>query len=425
MLEEKDWEVALEAAWGRFRADLADALAGLEDGQVLSVAWGPELLTDFEDDDEAGAAPYVQAIGWGEDQLRVEAVSNYFLDDRFALPEDAESELVEMGWMAPTYDQDGEDEGSSNFWCDLERREADRAAVLAVRALREVYGCLHPCLLDTRGIAVGQDEPGAATGVPAFEDLPPTWPSSREELSTAVLGTLGAMRGKPVKVDSDGDVPFRVGRSVAYVRVLEDRPVVQIFAVLLLGADDVDRGRLLEELNIMNRARSAVSVCLLDDAVVMSRDLVATPFVPAQLKIEVEAFCHQLDGTARDLVERVGGRRFLDEEEDREEPEPEPEPGPCPGSDPAVDALVEMLHAGRLPNPSVVELFAGDRDRMVAALSQVRQGWPGCDAVEQKRALDALRRALRSMLRAGPAGGSSGHRLSVLEADPGPSRRRA
>ena len=50
------------------------------------------------------------------------------------------------------------DEGSANFFVDLELRESDRLAVMAVRTLIEIFGCLHPSFLSADGLE--EDEGG-------------------------------------------------------------------------------------------------------------------------------------------------------------------------------------------------------------------------------------------------------------------------
>ena len=38
--------------------------------------------------------------------------------------------------------------GETNYLVDVEQRDTDRVAAMIVRALREVYGVLHPVYLD-------------------------------------------------------------------------------------------------------------------------------------------------------------------------------------------------------------------------------------------------------------------------------------
>ena len=87
-------------------------------------------------------------------------VSNDYLDERFELTADDERVLADMGWSEPAYDDDGDPvPGEENFHLDAPAREADRVAVMAVRALREVFGCPHPAFLAADGLERASDAP--------------------------------------------------------------------------------------------------------------------------------------------------------------------------------------------------------------------------------------------------------------------------
>lgn len=326
MTEKREWEVSLEAAWGQLRGDVADVVADLGEGDCVLVEWGPELLDglDAEGDAEGlepspGGPPYVQATGWGDGMVRIEAVSNHYLSQRYTLGRVEADALTDLGWFEPTCTpEEDEDGGSSNFWFDVEVREADLAAVLLVRALREVYGCLHPSLLTTSGVYPEETADAevacacdAESEVRDLEDIEPCWPSSRSELQAVVLETIGAIRGEPAGTDGDGDVPIQAGRSVVFVKVLTNRPGVELFAELVLSLENANPRTLARELNILNRNHLFYSFHVVDGVVLMRQLLIATPFVPFQLKVALESFCSEVDDIARDLVERVGGHRFI------------------------------------------------------------------------------------------------------------------
>ena len=141
---ERRWDDAVEGAWREFRQRLADHVAGMGEDDSIVVEVPPQQ--------ETGAAPYCQVAG-GDAMVRVEAVSNVYLAAGSELDEEQERALEGIGFRRP----EAEDwsEGETNFWLDLELREADRAAVMVVRALREVYGVLHPVYLDADGLRAG------------------------------------------------------------------------------------------------------------------------------------------------------------------------------------------------------------------------------------------------------------------------------
>jgi len=82
---------------------------------------------------------YIQFAGaQGETRLRAEAVSNQFLESRYALTEAQMTQLQELGWRLDSTQ-------SPNFHREFEAQdEADRTAIaeLVLRTLTEVYGLL-------------------------------------------------------------------------------------------------------------------------------------------------------------------------------------------------------------------------------------------------------------------------------------------
>ena len=167
-----------------------------------------------EDGPSNGAAPYVQLLAWGEGLVRAEAVSNAYLNPAFALKVEAYDEMQEIGWNMPTHGEDEEpDHGSANFWINSESREADRLAWMAVRSLREVYGCLHPSFLNLAGVDEEPSEPAEPAASDDEEQV--VFPADRDDLHKRVICAISHwLMTDEVNVDNDGDVPIRVGRSL-------------------------------------------------------------------------------------------------------------------------------------------------------------------------------------------------------------------
>ena len=184
-MRDEDLEASTELAWTGFRQRLADRLAEAADDDVLLI----ELETGVDEDELAGAAPYVQFVAWGEEMLRAEVVSNFYLDERFELSPADERRLAELGWSEPTCD----DAGEENFHLDLPRREADRVAVMAVSALREVFGCPHPTFLAAEGLERGPEAPTAPEPSYADGEAELTYPDDHEHLQSLVDAALEAM----------------------------------------------------------------------------------------------------------------------------------------------------------------------------------------------------------------------------------------
>ena len=186
---ERRWDDAVEAAWREFRQRLADHVAGMGEDD--------SIVVEVPQQQETGAAPYCQVAG-GDAMVRVEAVSNVYLAAGSELDEEQERALEGIGFQRPEAEE--LDRGRANFWLDLELREADRAAVMVVRALREVYGVLHPVYLDADGLepegAVRPLPPKPHRAEPDPDEV--LRPSSVEEvravIDLAVAGTLTTAR---------------------------------------------------------------------------------------------------------------------------------------------------------------------------------------------------------------------------------------
>ena len=406
----------VEGAWTRFRARLADEIATLEDDDSVFL----ELQVGLDDGDFPGAAPYLQLIGWGGDLIRGEVVSNAYLDERFRLSTADERLLLEIGWSAPTYGIDDEpDSGSVNFHTDREVREADRLAVMAVRALREVFGCAHPVFLNADGLEHDPvaEPPPLAPDVDAVDEVaaPPvepakvdeqvaTFPESREQLQELVERALAVMLEEPVRHDEDGDVPIVTGKSVLFVQVVDDRPAVDLYAEVVCRIGDL--GRAAQEVAILNRGATSAKFSLREDRVLLRYRLYAWPFAPAQLRVAVADLRQDLDDVARDLAARVDGLRFL-EEAPVVEPATALAPAPVPSAPlcdlhldpddahPSMIGLLELLVDGPVAPGVVATMFNDDAELLTSQIARVRSGAQPTGEHHPDLVAALLRRALR------------------------------
>ena len=380
--EHDDLEASAERAWTGFRQRLADRLAAAAEDDVLLV----EVETADAEDEPAGAAPYLQFVAWGEGMLRAEVASNSFLDDRYALSADDERLLVDMGWLPPAYDDDGDPvPGEENFHLDAPQREADRVAVMAVRALREVFGCPHPTFLMADGLERASEAP-AVVPTPAGGEAELTFPDDHDHLQSLVDGALEVMFESPAQHDDDGDLPIDCGRSRVFVRVVADEPTVEVFADIVV--DVRDRARALIEAARLNLRSADHQFVVRGDRLVMRTALVAWPFSPTQLRVVVGRFCHEVDDIAAEAATSVGGRRFL-------EPVPTEEPPVDEDVHPGLATLLEILHTGRVGPATVAGLFDGDRRELVHQIHWIRAGGRSCGDHAEAVVLDHLRRGLR------------------------------
>lgn len=356
---ERRWDDAMEEAWTGFRRRLADRLAGLDDRD------GGTLIVQLsEEDDQDGASPYCQALADGE-WLRVETVSNEFLDAQHRLGDGQEQALVALGFGEP---EDGE---SPNFWVDVEQREADRAAWMIVQALREVFGVLHPVYLEADGV---ESTPGASTPAPVAPGPPGDEgvrePQGSDELREWLVALVSDLTHTEIELDDDGDVPFMTDRAVFYVTVSSRAPRILIHSTLLL--DVVDEERALVEVNLLNRAEFGVTFVLNDGQVSVRRELPMGAFVPGDVRTEIQRLITDSDRWITELQDRCGGRP-ISESEVSQPRDRRRRTAPTEPTDERFEQAMKVLRElegeerGSVDVPTIARIFHGDRDLLLKA----------------------------------------------------------
>jgi hypothetical protein len=300
--EETALERGSREAWSSFQARLGDHLAAMEQDDVLVV----EVLGTEED--EGGALPYLQFCAWGDGMLRGEVSSNHVLTASRQLDAGGEAAVEALGFAGPTYGRDDEpDSGSLNFHVDLGRTEADRLAVMSVRALRDVFGVLDPAFLEAEGLTA--DAPVAVP--PSVGGVSPDEPAAvfprdgAEQLRELVDEALTPYFGHVPEHDDDGDIPVEVGDTCLYVRVHEEIPVVEIFGCIATGAEDLAQAAF--EVAVLNRDVRFVKFRLVGDAVVAYLHLPAWPFAPEHLRAMLAMTSEVVERVEPDLVARLAG----------------------------------------------------------------------------------------------------------------------
>lgn len=292
---ERRWDDAVETAWREFRQRLADHVAAMADGD--------SIVVEVAAQDVEGTSAYCQ-VAAGDGDLRIEAVSNVYLAEGCRLDVVQEGALAHLGFHRP--ETDDWEEGETNFWLDVDQREADRAAVLLVTALRDVYGVLHPVYLDAGGL-----EPAREGGKP----LPPkprrvepdldevSQPTSVEEVRAVVDLAVADIYDVTPEWDDDGDLPLPTADRLVWVSVNKHAPRVLLSCLLL---DEVtDRQAALVEINRLNRAEWGLTFSITEGRISVTRELGLDVTTPLAVQGEVQRLLGQVDGWARDLGERL------------------------------------------------------------------------------------------------------------------------
>ena len=420
-LSDFDLDRSAGRAWFNFQERLADYLAGMQDGETLGIS----ARSGLDDDDAAGAAPYIQFKALGAQMLRAEAVSNAYLDSTYALDDAGRARMENLGWAAPTYAASGEpDAGSANYWIDVERRMGDRVAAMTTRAFREVWSIPHPVFLRVDPSGTAQDPPDLGIADAATEPEIAVLPESimprdndhlRELVDTVVTQRFGQV---PMK-DSDGDIPLRSGSALVFVHVPDDMPMVTLFAPLV--RDIAGRTRAAEVVADLNRRWPLVRFVLVDDQVVAMIQLPTLPFAPNHLSTMLEMLSRAADRLDDLLVERLDGRLAfpMDVEHRRVDTVTAAEP-----DDSFSDELLTLLNVGsgrdgEVTSQEILKLYENDRRlllRDIKATSEQEISWrqsaaeataagnrevaEACiqEATAWEATVETLRRALRATI---------------------------
>ncbi|MCY4726817.1 hypothetical protein NYO98_11065 [Nocardioides sp. STR2] len=289
---------AVEAAWREFRQRLAD--------HVAEMAEGDSIVVELRQPQENGAAPYCQVAG-STGMVRVEAVSNVYLAVEHELDEAQERALERLGFHRPEAEDWSEDE--TNFWIDLEPREADRAAVMIVRALHEVYGVLHPVYLEAGGL----EPEAAAQQTPASSDPDPDQvvrPSSVDEVREVVDRAVAGLYDEAPAWDSDGDLPLVTEHNVLWVSVNNASPRILLHCCLL--GDVTDTAVALEEVNRRNQTEFGLTFVLREGRISVTREICVEAVTLRAVTAEAERLLGQVDQWAGEIATALAPRRDQD-----------------------------------------------------------------------------------------------------------------
>lgn len=301
--EDFDLDRSTQEAWDAFSVRLAEVVSMMDDTSDLTIGSVAVTSTD--------RVPFVTFTSRTRDRVRAEAASNAVLDDSFQLTSEELDAMERLGWQPPT--AEGPD-ATPNFWAVEDQEESGRIAELAVSALRDVYGIMHPVFLAPDQLAeiltLRLEE---AEGVTEFdpEDVSATVPASQEHLDGMVEAELAEMFGHQPLRDSEGDIAIRVGSSMLFLRTSADGREVILFASVV--HDIAGRSRAMEVLSDLNTEVRMVKFQLIRDRVFVTMSVLAHPFVPAHLHQAVRILSDVADGIDEELAAKLDGRTTFDE----------------------------------------------------------------------------------------------------------------
>ena len=219
--------------------------------------------------------------------------------------------MESLGWQPPSVSSAPP---TRYFWTEAPQEDSQRIAELAVRALRDVFGVLHPVFLAPDQLAeVLQPSPPRIESIRSMppievdhDDLQAQLPRNRSQLDELVDAELAEMYGHPPLRDTEGDVAIRVGSTMLFLRTSPDGQEVIVFAAVV--HDVAGRSRAMEVLNDLNVEARWVKFQLIRDRVFVTLSVLAKPFVPAHLHQAVRLVSDVADGIDEELATRLNGR---------------------------------------------------------------------------------------------------------------------
>lgn len=309
MSEMRDFDGAVEQGWREFRGRLADRMArmGASDRFVIG-AYRRQRGMTFPPRIEVRLvrnrliASVRERSGPSIGRLQWDGCLAYLEDSWW----DAPNPSARAGWQR------------RSWWLKVSPRYVDFLASEIVTLLRAGFGVVHPSLLDVDDDIWDTSAPGPEVDG-SYGDLPALPPdarrlahsmSGRDELLQVVLATLAPHFGHPPVQDSDGDIPVRRERSMTYVRVLPDRPLVELLCWPVVDIHDLEAARI--EVEILGRDNPLINVVLDEDRIVVRAHVLGQPFVPTHLEDLLEGFTELMDRVTPDLALRVKGRGWLE-----------------------------------------------------------------------------------------------------------------
>jgi hypothetical protein len=229
MSEDPDFDTEIETAWSRFCVRLCTYLENMSSGDLLTICPGGGHRRDDL---------YLTITGKIEGRLIGDAAMNGTLAASISF-DDTEL-LAEQGWQ----EYDIGDGLQRTFAFEA---NADAVAHAVIVLVRDVRGIAHPSFLAAS--SVGAPVTTVFDSGSQLEDwvLDP----SRTRLVADVESALESITGSVPMRDEDGDIPFETGEHVAYVRLLDSEPVVEMYVAFPIGSHTHTVDSILAELSLL------------------------------------------------------------------------------------------------------------------------------------------------------------------------------
>jgi hypothetical protein len=289
-------------AWPPFEETLARSLGSLEEDQCLIVS-------------VKRSNRYVQFAGQGSYGLRVETISNHYLEKSEKLDRKQRAKLSRMGWNEPTgkpkeATPENDPDGSPNYFFEFSPPvQFDQAAKLAVATLADILKVPHPGMLEYEAFdAEGQpiSIPGLGLGRAKRADDAQCANGTAAQLLETLQKETGIAE---LHIDQDGDIGVRYGSVLILARVVGEPPFIQIFSPLVTEIESSER--LFEKLNTINQGSNLLRYAWHLGAVYGVAEIPAARFVGDNVTQTLRQFCRVADDMDDLLQAEFGGRMMF------------------------------------------------------------------------------------------------------------------
>jgi hypothetical protein len=288
----------ISPAWAQFAQRLASVLQGLQEDQFLVIS-------------AKQSAPYVQFVGQGFYGIRMETISNQYLDRPEKLTEHQLHMLAELGWNHPTKNiedksQDKDPEGSPNFYIDHSTPVSfDTAAEVAVTTLAAVHKIPHPGYLQYEAF----DSDGNSISISALglKRMTRSDESNPQKIRQDLLSIIKKITGlTDLQYNQDGNIGIRSGSLLALIRYEEHPPSIRFHSPLVSGIEESPE--LHVRLNELNSGVGCMHFFYHNNRVIAVSDIPAAPFHAGHFLQTFKMFYEIADGVDELLAGEFGGK---------------------------------------------------------------------------------------------------------------------
>nr|WP_296779161.1 hypothetical protein [Rhodococcus sp. (in: high G+C Gram-positive bacteria)] len=215
MSEEPDFDTEVQTAWSRFERNLSAYFADMNDGDVLAICTGREK--PGRRDDLTLNVTKVDGVSTAD--ASIEGALLHGMSDRDQIL------LENAGWTGGAVDPSTINRHELRIEGTFQS-VSEAVAVL----LQDFRGITHPSFLAASATGT------SPTSVFDADSVLDGWGtvSARARLIDEVDATLESITGSPPVKDEDGDIPFTANGRIAYLKVVEREPVVEVFSVFTL-----------------------------------------------------------------------------------------------------------------------------------------------------------------------------------------------